>query len=218
MEANFWIERWQQNQIGFHLPTVNRRLVEQSSVLPQQVGARVFVPLCGKTIDLAWLAERGLQAVGVELSSLAVEAFFRERGWTPTVTRRGAFTHSEANNVEILCGDFFALDVATVGELHGYYDRAALVALPPSLRRAYVTKLATLLSPRTRGLLVALGYLDEEMQSPPFSVPEAEVRALFEPAFQVDHLASHDVLEDEPRMRDRGLSRLQEHVYSIHRS
>lgn len=215
MQHEFWIERWQQDQIGFHLPTVNPRLLEHVSALPHEAGARVLVPMCGKSLDLVWLAERGVRVVGVELSSLAVAAFFRERGWTPTVTRANAFTRSVAGNVEILCGDFFALDVATVGELHGHYDRAALIALPPSMRAAYAKQLATLLPAAARGLLIAFEYPAHEMQGPPFSVPEVEVRSLFEPAFKVDRLASHDVLKDEPRMRDRGLSRLQEHVYAI---
>lgn len=218
MERDFWLERWQQNQIGFHLPAVNPRLVQHANALPSVPGQRVLVPLCGKTIDMAWLAQRGLRVLGVELSSLAVDAFFHEQGWTPHVTHEGPFVRYAASGVEILCGDFFALNASIAGELDGVYDRAAMVALPPSMRSAYAQHVSRLLPSTARGLLVSFDYDQNEMQGPPFSVPEAQVRALWEPAVQVTHLADHDILQDEPRMRERGLTHLHEHVYALLRS
>jgi thiopurine S-methyltransferase len=217
VERDFWIERWRENQIGFHLATPNPRLVEHVGALPQQPNARVLVPLCGKSIDMVWLADQGFRVLGVELSLLAAEAFFDEQGWTPSITHDAAFTRYVAGAVEILCGDFFALTPELVGELHGHYDRAALVALPATMRAAYASRLAALLPPSSSGLLVAFEYPQHEMSGPPFSVPDAEVRALFQPAFAVDPLGVHDILADEARMRDRGLTRLRECVYAIHR-
>jgi thiopurine S-methyltransferase len=218
MEHEFWLERWRQQQTGFHLSDVNPRLAQHASALPDVAGQRVLVPLCGKTVDMAWLAERGLRVLGVELSSLAAEAFFTERNWTPIVTQAGPFTRYAANNVEILCGDFFALDPTIAGELHGFYDRAAVIALPPLMRRAYADHLATLMPATSRGLLIAFEYPQHEMDGPPFSVPEREVHALFESAFRIDRLASYDILKDEPRMRDRGLTQLREHAFALLRS
>lgn len=218
MDHDFWLSRWQQNQIGFHLPEVNPRLLEHASVLPRVPGQRVLVPLCGKSIDMVWLAQRGLRVLGVELSALAVDTFFQEQRWTPRVTQEGAFTRYATDHVEILCGDVFALDRANVGELHAVYDRAAMVALPPTLRGAYAQQLSRLLPPSATGLLVSFEYDQAEMNGPPFSVSEAEVRSLLSRAFEITHLADYDILQDEQRMRDRGLTQLHEHVYALVRS
>lgn len=218
MEHGFWLARWQQNQIGFHLPEVNPRLVEHGSALPHAPGQRVLVPLCGKSVDMVWLAQRGLRVLGVELSALAIDTFFEEQQWMPRITREGAFTRYATDQVEILCGDVFALEPDQVGELHGVYDRAAMVALPPSMRGAYAQQLSRLLPRSATGLLVTFAYDPTEMTGPPFAVPETEVRALLSPAFDVTQLADHDILQSEARLRDRGLTQLHEQVYALLRS
>jgi thiopurine S-methyltransferase len=215
MEPCFWLERWQQGQIGFHRPTVNPNLVDHVAALPSSRGARVLVPLCGKTIDMVWLAQRGLCVVGVELSPLAVEAFFAEQQWVPTVTREAGFVRHSAHDVEIWLGDFFMLDTELIGALDGFYDRAAMVALPPDLRAAYAKHLATLMSPDARGLVISFEYPEGQMEGPPFSVSEGEVHALYEPAFRVTHLGTHDALDETPHLRERGVTVLHEHMYSI---
>ena len=80
MHAEFWQARWARSEIGFHLSEVNPYLQRYWPALGLPEGARVLVPLCGKSLDLAWLVGQGYQVVGVELAPRAVEDFFTEHG------------------------------------------------------------------------------------------------------------------------------------------
>jgi len=215
MERDFWISTWQAGKIGFHLGSVNPNLLAHHQVLR---GTRVFVPLCGKSVDLTFLAQKGRQVVGVELSELAVTQFFDEQQLTPDVSRDGELTRYASGPITIFCGDLFALTPAQLGRVDAFYDRAALVALPDELRRRYVSHMATLLPAPVVGLLVTFEYPQEQMSGPPFSVPQALVRALYEPAFHVELRASRNILGEEPRFADRGVTSLMERVYRITRS
>ncbi len=217
MEPEFWHQRWQQGEIGFHLERPNPRLLAHWPAIDLPAGARVLVPLCGKSRDLAWLAERGHEVIGVELSPIAVEDFFREQRWQPRIARRGDFDSYRAGNLEILCGDCFDLDRSLIGPLDAAYDRAALVALPEPLRRRYARLLAELLPAGAQLLLVTFDYSQEQMSGPPFSVGPDAVRNLYEAHFAIDLRASEDILDAEPRFRQRGLDALREHVFHLRR-
>lgn len=215
MHPDFWHERWQRQQIGFHQASVNFYLQQYWPRLAPAPGSRVFVPLCGKSADMLWLRAQGYQVAGVELSPLAVAAFFDENGLVAQVRRQGAFEVHEADGIAIYLGDFFALAPADLADVAALYDRAALIALPPAMRPAYVAHLQRLLAPGTRALLVAIEYDQAEMDGPPFSVPETEVRALHADRAEVERLYAADILDQEPKFRDKGLSRLQEKVYAL---
>jgi len=214
MDSDFWRTAWREGRTAFHLSSVNPNLLAHQQVLR---GTRVFVPLCGKSHDLAFLAQRGRQVVGIELSELAVTQFFEEQQLTPTVQREGELTRYEAGAITIFSGDVFALTTKQLGRVEAFYDRAALVALPAELRRRYVAHLSTLLPGPVVGLLIGFEYPEEQMSGPPFSVPQAEVRALYEPTFQVELRASHNILASEPRFRERGVRSLFERVYRVTR-
>ena len=140
---------------------------------------RVLVPLCGKTLDLAWLVAQGQPVLGVELSPIAVEALFCEQGLVPEVTDESPFRRYRSGALEVLCGDFFDLTQAHLGAVDAVYDRASLIALPPETRRGYAAHLMGLLSPETRILLITLDYDQAQMAGPPFAVAAGEVRDLF---------------------------------------
>jgi thiopurine S-methyltransferase len=213
MQPEFWHERWQRGETGWHLPEINLHLQEHWPRIG--VAGPVLVPLCGKTLDLLWLAGQGHRVLGVEISTVAVEALFRDNGLTPVVTDEPPFQRYRVDEIEVLCGDFFALDPAEVGEVAAVYDRASLIALPPDLRPRYVEHLTGLLHPKTRVLLITLNYNQAEMAGPPFSVQDAEVRALFETRFDVCRLAEQDVLGESPGLRSRGVTSLLERVYAL---
>ena len=179
-------------------------------------GTRILVPLCGKSLDLAWLHERGHAVLGVELSPIAAEAFFAAHSLATSVERDGPFQRYRAQDVaiEILVGDFFELDAARIGRVAGYYDRAALVALPPDLRARYVAKLSALLPAGVRGLVVSFDY-EPPIGGPPFSVDQVEVQRLFSPHFTLELLERNDVLADEPRLAARGMRALHESAYAV---
>ena len=214
MEPEFWHQRWASNQIGFHEGQVNAYLARHYAHLGLAPGETVFVPLCGKSVDLRWLADQGARVLGVELSPIAVESFFAEQGLTPRTRKEAAFTVWESGPIRLLCGDYFALAPADLAGVHAVYDRAALIALPPERRADYVAHLDRLLPGARRTLLITLEYPQEQMQGPPFSVAEREVRTLFTSA-RIERLGGQDVLADHPRFRDKGLTRLLECAYRI---
>jgi len=189
MEPAFWIGRWKEGRIAFHEGRTNVYLERYESHLA--AARRVFVPLCGKTEDLAYLAGRGHEVVGVELVEDAVRAFFAEHGVTPTVTQRGAFTVYEEGSITLLTGNLFDATPELLGPIDALYDRAALIALPSDVRARYVERLRTLLPRDAPGLVVTLEYPQDRMDGPPFSVLEAELRAHY-------HDLDVELLEEGP--------------------
>ena len=214
MQPEFWLERWQQNQIGFHQGRVNPYLQQFWPQLGIAPASRVFVPLCGKSSDMLWLRAQGHEVVGVELSELAIRAFFEENGLTVEVRGEDGFLIFEGDGIRLYCGDFFHLAPNHVAGVSAVFDRAALIALPPELRSDYVAHLHELLAPDTQALLVTFEYPQTQMQGPPFSVEEAEVRILYA-ADGLRLLHTEDILNQEPRFRERGVTCLQEKVYAL---
>ncbi len=174
VDADFWRARWGEGRIGFHEGAPNALLTKHGAHLGER--KRVFVPLCGKAEDLAFLAAQGHQVVGVELVDSAVQAFFAEHGVKPVVSQRGAFVEYSAQNITLLAGDFFACSGEVLGAVNAFYDRAAVIALPESMRGPYVKLLRSVLPAGAPGIVITIEYLQEQLAPPPFSVPEAELR------------------------------------------
>ena len=217
MHQDFWHERWQTGQIGFHQATVHPLLERWWPALGVAAGTRVYVPLCGKSLDMAWLAERGHRVVGSELSPIAIRDFFAGQGLEPARTTGGRFTRNAAGPYELLEGDALGLAPEILGAIDAAYDRAALVALPPEMRVAYAASMARLVPPGVAMLLIAFEYPQEMKGGPPFSVEEAEVRTAFGPAFAVEVLERVDVLAQNPKFAEFGIPALHEVAYRLTR-
>lgn len=215
MEPKFWQERWARNQIGFHLPEVNPYLQRHWPQLSLAQGAQVLVPLCGKSLDLMWLASHGLRVLGVELSEQAVKAFFSEQNLVPRITRRGVFSVYQADLIEVWCGDFFALDAEAVADCAALYDRAALIALPPLMRAQYAEHLHQLLRPGCQGLLITLDYDQTQKAGPPFAVTDDEVKVLFGSQWTLGVLEEQDILGESWKFAQDGVTQLDERVYQM---
>jgi len=213
----FWRLRWQRGELGWHEDAFNRHLSEHWPGLEVTPTRQVFVPLCGKSLDMLWLAGRGHRVLGVEISELAAEAFCRENGLTPRVTDESPFRRYTMDEIEILVGDFFDLTPNHLRQIGAVYDRASVIALPPEIRPAYAEHLAALLAADVPSLLITLDYDPTRMSGPPFAVTADEVRALFAPAFEIDMLMSFNLIEGEPHWRQRGLDWLNEQVYRLRR-
>lgn len=190
MEPNFWHERWQRNEIGFHRDQAHPSLAAHWASLDLPPTCRVLVPLCGKSLDLSWLAAQGHTVVGVELSQLACAAFFGESGLTPTRTEHGAFVQWRAEGITLLQGNIFDLQDDSFDAI---YDRAATVALPPPLRLRYAGKLAALLRPGGQALLVTLEGTRPYDTGPPFPVDPDEVERCYAPHFHIAPLHTRDL-------------------------
>ena len=214
MEADFWHERWQNNLTGFHLAEVNPYLKAHWPALQLQPAARVFVPLSGKTLDLLWLAEQGHEVVGIELSPLAVEAFFAENQLPVERSQLGQLELWKSGRISLFCGDFFDLTAEILGHIDAVYDRASLVALPPAMRKKYAAKMTELV-PLAPKLLVSLDYDQSKMDGPPFSVSEGEIQDLYQAHYQITLLSAEDVLGNNEKFRKRGLNAMNECIYQL---
>jgi len=215
MEADFWHERWRTGQVGFHQPDHHPALDRWWARLGIRPGGRVLVPLCGRSLDMVWLAGRGHPVLGVELSPIAAAGFFEHESLAAARDAAGPFTRLAAGGYEILQGDFFELNAATLGEVAGWYDRAALVALPDPMRGRYARLLGELLAAGARGLLVTHEYDQSRMAGPPFSVPAHEVHALFGGAFDVELLERHEMIAASPKFAERGLDSFHEAIFRL---
>ena len=217
MDPDFWLQRWHERQIGFHQDAPTPLLLAHWPALGLAPGTRVFVPLCGKSLDLAWLAGQGHRVLGVELAPIAISEFFAEQGLTPAIHASPLGVHHVAGPIEIIQGDAFDLDAGTLATCGAVFDRAALIALPSALRERYAHELYARLPAGCRGLLVSLDYPPREKQGPPFPVPPDEVRALFGRDWDVDLLEYRDILAGQPRFREEGVTALHTGAWRLQR-
>lgn len=218
MKANFWHERWEKQQIGFHNQAVNPLLVKYWPQIRMKSNGRVLVPLCGKTLDMLHLMQLGYSVIGCELSELAATQFFSEymgHKGSPDCTEIGEHKHFELNNITIVQGDIFTLDSRDCGYVDAFYDRAALIAWPEELRFAYVEKLMMLLPSGSQGLLITLDYPQEVMAGPPFAVQDDWIMNNMASGFVIERLSCEDVLQDNPKFINKQVPWLTESVYRL---
>lgn len=223
MEIDFWLERWNNNQIGFHQQQVNPYLIyfygEKGPSPEQREKLKVFVPLCGKSKDLLWLSQNGYKVFAVECSDRAVKDFFEDNALNYKHAKKdqqGLYQSSDlSSSIEIFKGDFFDLQKGNLEDVTDIFDRASLVALPEDKRKLYVDKMAELQRPQVRTLLVTLDYDSSEMNGPPFPVTDEEVHDLYSENYSIKKLCFKDVINEETGLRNRGLSSLIETVFKL---
>ncbi len=180
MTPDFWHKRWRNGLTGWHLPHPNPLLVKHWPALEVPIGSTVFVPLCGKSEDMIWLAEQGYRVLGNELCRQAVEEFFAEQSLEPEITPlNDGLTRWQVGPFTLIEGDFFKLSPELTGEVDAVYDRAALVAFPPAMRPDYVGQLKRLAPTGSHYLLISLTGPVSPDDGPPFSVPDEEIRTHF---------------------------------------
>lgn len=207
-----WHERWMSQQTGWHRAVYNDLLLKHWPSIQTPPSSHVLVPLCGKTLDMEWLAQQGHEVTGLELVRRPVEAFFEQRGMVPEKDDLGDVVRYSASPFVLVQGDMFKVQPEHV-QADAWYDRAAMVALPPSMRPAYVRHLQLLTKSGAVGLLITFSYPENELQGPPYSLSDDEVETLFSHHFELECLERIN-LEDE---RDRGLSSSHSSVYKITR-
>lgn len=216
MKADYWLKRWREGRTGWHRDAVMPLLTKHWPALDISRGTRVLVPFSGKTLDMIWLAEQGLRVLGVEVSPLAVEQFFAENNLQANKRETSDGVCYSAGNIDIIQGDLFDVSDATLAGCGAIYDRAALIAQPPAERQRYADAIHAKLPAGCRGLMVTLEYPQAEMDGPPFSVEETEVRRLLDD-WDIELAERRDILADQPGFREAGLSSLHTAVYRLHR-
>ena len=192
MDTEYWHRKWQADDIGFHQAEGNPLLHAYFKALSLPVGSRVFVPLCGKTRDIAWLLSQGYRIAGVELSELAIQQLFSEIGLEPAVVTKGGMKHYSAADMDIFAGDIFQLTGKMLEPVDAVIDRAALVALPEDMRIRYAGHVAEVTGQAPQ-LLVTFEYDQTQMAGPPFSICDVEIRNHYQGTYQIAQLASVDV-------------------------
>lgn len=212
MKKEFWLERWQKGLTGFHSDDVNHYLEKWIEHAQLKKGSTIFVPLCGKSVDLLWLASLQFKVIGVELSPLAIEQLINEYDLKTEVRDMDSFSVYSMRNLHIICGDYFELTAKHLGKVDFVYDRAALIALPHEMRQKYIAHMQTLIPNSVSTLLIALDYPQEQMSGPPFAVSEDEVREYYNKATLLE---SVDVLQDSKKFSDRGVNSLIENVWYV---
>jgi thiopurine S-methyltransferase len=218
VQREFWLERWRTQQIGFHQPEVNRWLKQCWPQLGVPAGAGVFVPLCGKSLDMLWLADQGHPVVGVELAESAVRSFFDEAGLPFSIERERHLLRFSHERITIYCGDVMDLTVLHLRGVKGVYDRAGLVALPPRMRAHYADHLQRVVADGCRMLLLTLEYDQRRVDGPPHSVAEDEVRALFAARCRVEALCRKPARQLPPAFAAAGIDDATEAVYRLVKS
>lgn len=218
MEATFWHERWREGRIGFHQADVNGLLKRHWQSLDLAKDSCVFVPLCGKSLDMLWLADQGYQVLGIEINESAVIDFFKESHLSPEIRRDERFIHYHAGPFTLLVGDAFDLSTADLQHCAAVYDRAALIALPPNMRAPYLEQLYSQLPTGCRGLVITLEYPEGEKQGPPFSVERSELDTHLTKHWTLQELERVDILARETSFQEEGITRLETTAYRIDRA
>lgn len=192
MDAEFWKQRWESNQIGFHEPATNPLLLAHFDKLSLAKGSRVFVPLCGKSLDIHWLLANGYRVAGAELSEIAVRQLFEELKVKPRIEKAGALEHYSAPGIEVFVGNIFELTATRLCTIDAIYDRAALVALPPAVRPKYTAHLRDITTNAPQ-LLICYEYDQTVVNGPPFSISADEVKEHYREHYTVTLLKSLNV-------------------------
>lgn len=215
MDPDFWRARWAERQIGFHRDRPNSLLVEHWAGLGLPSAARVLVPLCGKSLDVAYLAGLGHEVVGVELSEIAVRELFHEAGVHASTERRGHVTVHRAGRITVFEGDLFEVGPDLAGRFDAVFDRAALIALPRALRERYARHVLGLLAPAARMLVVTLELTPPDGGGPPHHVSEAEIREHYGATFAVERLGEGAPEPVSPPLAARGVQSVREVGYRL---
>ncbi|WP_299592461.1 thiopurine S-methyltransferase [uncultured Microbulbifer sp.] len=178
MDKEFWLEKWQKNEIGFHNSDAHPLLVTHFQKLGLAPGSRVFLPLCGKTLDIGWLLTQGFRVCGAELSEEAVIQLFAQLELEPEIEQLNTLRRYSSDGLDIFVGDVFHLTAEMLGAIDAIYDRAALVALPENMRARYAGHLTTIAKTAPQ-LLISFDYDQNLLPGPPFRVGPDEVATLY---------------------------------------
>lgn len=208
----YWENRWITNQTGWHRSVYNDLMVKYWPKLGIPTDSKVLVPLCGKSLDMLWLAEKGHTIVGIEFTRVAVERFFPENKLQHIIVKHPNYIEFKSDRFTILNGDILVIPSDLI-QAEAWYDRAAMIAINPDLREDYVSQIRQQTKVGAVGLLITYSYPQEEMEGPPFSLNDDDVFQLFQDGFRVECLETIE-LEDE---KERGLSRISSSVFALTR-
>ena len=210
-----WLKFWENNETNWHGDNVTQELIEYFELFELEPRDKVFVPLCGKSLDMLYIMNQGFSVIGVEISEIGVRQFFNENNLTYKITKVDDFDLYSTENLEIYCGDFFALTSKHLNKVKSVFDRKSLIALEPEVRQKYVKHLNDIISVGARILLVTLQYPQHQMSGPPFSVDKSEVESLFSMTFESRELRSFNDIENGSKLERAGVDYINNAAYCL---
>jgi len=213
MDSSFWYRCWERNTLGFHQRDVHPLLAQYFNKMVLPSDQHVFVPLCGKTFDMAYLAQF-MQVTGNELSAIACRDFFLDNKLQYQRQTIGDFQHYACQQLALWQGDFFKLSADDIDRVDWIYDRAALIALPTTMQQQYVEHLTTFFTSQTRLFLVTLEYPEGQLNGPPFSINNAAIKRLFS-GFTIECIAENELKDKQFAQRTFEVDYLLEKLYII---
>jgi len=210
-----WLDRWKKGTTGWHRSDINPQLIKHINQFVETRPQKIFVPLCGASLDMKYLIDQGFHVVGVELSPLAINRFFNENKIACKVSKVEDFDFYQGKNIDIYCGDFFKLKKDYFYDVSCVYDRAALIALNPDLQKKYARHLKEILPNSTKILLLTMFYPQNEMEGPPYSVGDDKVEVLFSEFKEIKKISSVNEKESSLKPDDLNLTYLFKNVYLL---
>lgn len=216
MSNRLWKAKWERNDIAFHQDSVNPLLQRFLSRLSLSAGDRIVVPLCGKSLDMSWIGRMGFRVIGIELSDIAIQAYFEALRVVPNRQRHGRFVRWWHEGAEIWCGDIFDLTAKDLGEVKALYDCAALTALPADVRERYIDHFAEKLPQKTEILLIATETPDEGRCNSVLTI-DSEVKALYGARYRIKLLHGQNSIKRDPEHPDEPEMPMEEKVYLMKR-
>ncbi len=214
MSNQLWKAKWKRNDISFHQPVINPLLQQYLSTLNLYAGDRLLIPLCGKSVDMDWLSQSGFRVTGIEISEIAIKAYFDALQVSPAKQRHGCFTRWSYQNVEIWCGDIFDLTMMDLSNIKVLYDNASLTAFPADDRIQYIRHFSDNLPHDCQILLITDETPDDQQFNSVMTI-DSEVSALYSTDYQIELLHGKNCIKKDPANPLAPEQPMQEKVYLI---
>lgn len=211
MEAKFWFDSWEKGGFytSFHRKDIHPYVLNY--LTPDELaGKTCLVPLCGKSVDMMYLAAFADKVIGVEIVEKAILEFFEENNLAYHQPDDETYI---AGNITLLRKDFMQLTSQEIGHIDWVYDRASLVALPDKMREDYLYSIDRLTDIGTKSLVITLEYFPL-INSAPFSIPISEMEDYYGLGHFINHIES-PLLMNHGMVRRWNLAYLYEHGFLL---
>lgn len=124
---------------------------------------RMFVPMCGKTHDMLWLADKGHAITGAEINARYIKAFFRDaeleytlRSEQITPKKKVNVYKAKGKDITLYQCDIFDYSVGVSGQFDAIWDQSALPVINEmgaKRLKEYTSLMQSLLKPDGRHMV-----------------------------------------------------------------
>ena len=168
LNADFWNNRYENNQIGWDLGGVSPALKFWMDQFPDK-SASILIPGAGNAYEVDYLVALGFTNITVIDIAPKLVAALKQR-------------FASVNEVTIILGDFFELE----GKFDVVLEQTFFCAIDPELRSQYVDKMKDLLT--DKGQLLGVLFNRSFIGGPPFGGSTEEYEVLFRDKFEAKFL------------------------------